>query len=205
MPIRKENPVNKLIRTSLLGLVVLPLAAQTPGFSVAGGPILGFESLKKATNNTLAFQIGADYTGHDLGSDIPARAGLALASMPGKDWNGLKTSLLLTQLHGDILLPLPRIHGYGILGASLNTWSMSKSGTEDTEDPLDRDHHFPIRDAKGLKLGLRVGVGFNLTRNLALEAVIQQTELAGKDLEDPLVRQGGINPGWLNLDIRFSF
>ena len=81
---------------------------------------------------------------------------------------------------------------------------MSRSGTEGS-DPLDIDHHFPIRDASGLKLGLRLGLGCALAPGWSLEATFQQTELAGKDLNDPVVRQGGINPGWLELDVRFSF
>jgi hypothetical protein len=194
----------KTIRTSILGLLVLPLAAQAPGFSVAGGPILGFESLKKATNNTVGYQLGTDFTGHVPTTEIPARVGLAIASFPGKELNGLKTSLTLAQLHGDLLLPLEGIHGYGIFGGSLNSYSMSTAGTEST-DELDIDHHFPVRDAKGLKLGLRLGLGFNLSKRVGLELTFQQTELSGKDLNDPMVRVGGVNPGWLNLDLRFTF
>jgi hypothetical protein len=192
----------KTIRTSILALLVLPVAAQAPGFSVAGGPILGFESLKKATNNTVGYQLGADYTGHVPGTEIPARVGLAAASFPGKELNGLKTSLTLGQLHGDLLLPFGTC--YGIVGGSLNSYTMSRTGTEG-EDPLDVAHHFPVRDAKGLKLGLRLGVGFNLSKRIALEATFQQTELSGKDLNDEMVRSGGVNPGWLNLDLRFNF
>lgn len=194
-----------ILRTSLLGLLALPMAAQAPGFSVQAGPILGLDSLKKATNASLAFQAGLDYTGEVPSTDIPARVGLSAGSFPGRDWNGLKTSLTLVQLHGDLLLAGRGCPAYGIVGASLNTWSMSRSGTENAADPSDIDHHFPVRDAKGLKLGLRLGVGCNLSRSIALEAVFQQTELAGKDLDDPVVRQGGINPGWIELDIRYHF
>lgn len=194
----------KILRTSLLGLLALPLAAQSTGFSVQAGAVLGLDSLKKATNATFALQAGVDYTGLVPGTDIPARAGLAAGSFPGKDWNGLKTSLTLFQLHGDLLLKGGPVL-YGIVGASANTWSMSRTGTEDTDDPMDVDHHFPVRDAKGLKLGLRLGLGFNLSSSFALEAVFQQTELAGKDLNDPMVRQGGINPGWIELDVRYHF
>ena len=196
--------MSQLLRTSLLALLALPMTAQTPGLSLDGGPIAGFDSLQKVTNNKTGFQVGLDYTGHVPGTDFPARSGLTLARFPGQDWNGLKTSLGLVQLHGDLLVP-GTAPIYGILGASLNTYSLSEQGTEDTADPLDIDHHFPVRNAKGLKLGLRLGLGCTLGSHLALEAILQQTELAGKDLQDPLVRQGGINPGWLELTFRYTF
>lgn len=203
----------KILRTSLLGLLALPLAAQAPGFSVAGGALLGFASLEKATNNTVGYQVGFDWTGQVPAATIPTRVGLAFTSFPGKDWNGLKTSLTLVQLHGDLLLPIRSLHGYGIVGASLNSYSMSESGTEDTEDPTDINQHFPIRDAKGVKMGLRLGLGFTLASHLALEATFQQTELAGKDLSGDtvapdgteLVRQGAINPAWLQLGVTYRF
>ena len=98
--------MNHLLRTSLLGLLALPLAAQSQGFSVTAGVLDGFESYKKATNATTGFLAGVDWTAHLFTSaDVPARVGLAISLMPGKDNYGLKTSFTMTQLHGDILLP----------------------------------------------------------------------------------------------------
>jgi hypothetical protein len=116
----------------------------------------------------------------------------------------LKTSLNLLQAHGDLLIETGRSSLHGLAGLSVNSYSMSRSGTE-SEDPQDRDHHFPLRDVKGLKLGLRLGINYAFTRNLSGELLFQQTELSGKDLEDPYVRQGGINPAWIELDVRYHF
>lgn len=190
------------LRIVLLGLMALPLPAQ---FSASGGAILAFNSLKKATNNNLGYLVGADYEGHLYGTDFPGRVGLSLASMPGSEKFGLKTSLTLAQLHGDIFIntgaPSLRVLG----GLSLNSYSMSRSGNENTQDVLDIDHHFPVRDVKGLKLGLRLGVEYSFSKDWAMELTYQQTELAGKDLQDPLVRQGGINPGWAQVLVTYKF
>lgn len=192
-------------RALLLGTLSLPLAAQDSPFSINGGLISALDSLKKATNNSLAFHVGADYQTKVWSTDVPARVGLELASMPGSDWNGLKTSLTLFQLHGDILLDGPSPAWKPVIGLSLNQYSMSKKGTEDLADPLDRDHHFPVRDVKGTKIGVRVGLDYALSRNLDLEVMFQQTELAGKDLTDPMVRAGGVNPGWFEFSVRYRF
>jgi len=191
----------------LLGLLALPqpLAAQSNGFSAGGAVILGLDSLKKATNNTLGFTVAADYDSLIWNTDIPARLGLTYADLPGKENFGLKTSLTLLQFHGDLFLDtdLPALRG--ILGISFNRYGMTTSGTEDTADPMDVDHHFPIRQAKGLKLGARVGLAYRFSKAVSGELLLQQTELAGKDLEDPLVRQGGINPAWFQLGVTYHF
>lgn len=245
--------MNILIRTSLVGLLALPLAAQESGFGLKGGVILGLDSLKKATNGTTGFTLGADYRTHITGTEIPARIGLSLSSMPGKTtggptayswvWNdgtddhheegvipssALKTSLTLAQLHGDVFIttPLPELQAF--VGLSLNSYSAKKSGNEVPGVPaqglgqtdesyeaqisafheattLDAKNHFAVRDAKGLKLGLRLGLTYAFSKHMSAELLLQQTELSGKDLEDPLVRQAGINPAWVELGIRWHF
>lgn len=194
----------KTLRTSVLGLLALPLAAQSPGFSLSGGLLAGSDSLRKATNQSSGFLLGADYGTRVVGTEVPARLGLAFASMPGTESNGLKTSLTLTQLHGDVFIQTGSSAIHGLVGLSLNRYSMTRTGTE-SSDPADADHHFPIRDASGTKLGLRLGAAFALSDRWSLEALYQQTELAGKDLGDPMIRRGGVNPGWFELDLRWRF
>jgi len=201
----------RILRSTLLSLAFLPLAAQ--GFSVNGSLIQGLDSLKKATNATTAFSAGVDYDTRLYGTEVPARAGLSFAAMPGKERFGLKTSLTLAQLHGDIYLATPSKALRGLVGLSLNSYTMSTSGTENTDDALDIDHHFPMHDVKGVKLGLRLGLDYRLGEAWSLELLFQQTELAGKDLSgdvtapdgSTLVRQGGINPAWLQLGVTFRF
>lgn len=192
------------LRTALLGLLVLPLTAQSPGLSVTGGLVLGNDSLKKATHNSTGLVLGADWGTHVWGTDVGARVGLLGASLPGTEKNQLKTSLTLLQAHGDLVITtgLPALTG--IAGLSFNAYSMTKTGVEST-DPADVDHHFPIRDVKGLKLGLRLGLNLAFSKHLSGELMFQQTELAGKDLTDPQWRQGGINPSWFELDLRWHF
>ena len=245
--------MNAFIRTSLVGLLALPLVAQDSGFGIKGGAILGLNSLKKATNGTAGLTLGLDYRTHITGTQIPARIGISLSSMPGKTtggptayswvWNdgtddhheegiipssALKTSLTLAQLHGDIFITtaIPELQAF--VGLSLNSYSAKKTGTEVPGVPaqaagqsdesyeaqvsafheatmLDGKNHFAVRDAKGLKLGLRLGVSYSFSKHMSAELLLQQTELSGKDLEDPLVRQGGINPAWIEVGVRWHF
>lgn len=192
------------LRTCVLGLLVLPLAAQSPGLSVTGGAVLANDSLKKVTHNSAGVVLGADWGTKVWGTDVDARVGLLGASLPGTEKLGLKTSLSLLQAHGDLVIAtgLPTLHG--LVGLSLNSYTMTTSGVE-SSDPADIDHHFPLQDAKGLKLGLRLGFSLAFTKQLSGELMFQQTELAGKDLSDPLLRQGGINPSWFEVDLRWHF
>ncbi len=196
--------MNQTLRTILLGLLVLPLAAQSPGLSVAGGVVVANDALKKVTNNSTGFVLGADWGAHVWGTDLAARIGFLGGSFPGAEKNQLKTSLTLLQAHGDLVIPTGHPTLTGLVGLSFNSYSMSRTGVE-SQIPEDVDHHFPIRDAKGLKLGLRLGLNLAISKQLSAELMFQQTELAGKDLMDPLVRQGGVNPSWLELDLRWHF
>lgn len=196
--------MKSLIRFSLAALLALPLAAQDSGFTVGAGLMLPLDSLKKATNGGISASLQADYRTTLPGTEVATRVGLGLVAMPGQDRNGLKTSLNLAQAYGDLVLDLPAASLRGIVGLSLNSYTMSTTGTESL-DPEDVAHHFPVRDAKGLKLGLRLGLTYAFSRQVAGELLFQQTELSGKDLADPLVRVGGINPAWLQLGVRYSF
>jgi len=201
----------RTLRFALVALLVLPLGAQ--GFSVSGSLIQGLESLKKATNATTGAIVGLDYDTHFSGTDVPVRAGVSFAAMPGKEHFELKTSLSMVQVHGDLFLATPSPALRGLVGLSLNSYSMSTSGTEDTNDALDVDHHFPMSNAKGIKFGFRIGLDYRLAPDWSLELLLQQTELAGKDLSGDvkapdgteLVRQGGINPAWLQLGVTYRF
>jgi len=195
----------------LLALAVLPLGAQ--GFSASGSLIQGLDSLKKATNNGTAFIVGGDYDTHIYGTEVATRTGLSLAAMPGKERFGLKTSLTLIQLHQDLYLDTPNPKLRGLVGLSLNSYAMSTSGSENTLDALDLDHHFPMHDVKGVKLGFRIGLDYRFSGSWSMELLLQQTELAGKNLSGdiqapdgtPLVRQGGINPAWIQLGVTYHF
>jgi len=195
----------KLIRSILTGVLALPLAAASPtGLSVGGGLILGLDSYKKVVNNTTGFTLNAGWETQLLKSGVPARVGLGVATMPGKELNGLKTSLTLVQLTGDLLLdtPSPKVHG--IFGLSLNSYTAKFSG-EESSSIFDADHHFPFHDVKGLKGGLRLGLEYVQDRHLAFEAILQVTELAGRQRNDTLIRRGAVNPGWIQLGARYTF
>jgi hypothetical protein len=207
--------MNVFLRTSLLGLLALPLAAQSSGFSAGGAIIYGFDSLKKVTNSNLGFTINGAFDTTIYGSDVPARISLAYANMPGKQTSystpttdgHLRTTLNLIQLSGDILVASSAPGLKGVFGISFNKYSLNQAGNEDTTaaNAGVPSAHFPLVDDKGVKLGLRLGAEYTITKQISAEVLFQQTELAGSQLNDKLVRKGGLNPAWLQFGARYHF
>ncbi|WP_243322590.1 outer membrane beta-barrel protein [Geothrix sp. SG200] len=193
-----------LARTCLLGLLALPALAQSSPFSVGGGLILGLDSYKKAVNSSTGFTLNAGYDTNLLKSGVPARISFGLSLMPGKETNGLKTSLTLYQLAGDILVDTGARNLRGVIGLSLNSYTAKFSGQE-SPAVYDVDHHFPFHDAKGLKGGLRLGLEYATGSHWSGQVLLQTTELSGRDRNDPLIRRGGINPAWLEFGVRYRF
>jgi len=191
-------------RTCMLGLLALPLAAQSTDFSAGGALIYGLDSYKKAVNSTTGLTLNLGYDTAVYKSEIPARITFGVGFMPGKERNGLKTSLTLLQLAGDILVQTDVPGLRGVFGLSINSYSAKFSGLE-SPAVFDAEHHFPFRDAKGLKGGLRLGVEYAFSTRWSGQALLQATELAGRQRYDPLIRKGGINPAWLELGARYKF
>jgi len=193
-----------VMRTILLGLLALPLAAQSTPFSAGGALILGLDSYKKAVNNSTGLMANVAWDTTVYKSGIPARLSFGVGLMPGKALNGLKTSLTLLQGSGDILINTDIDGLRGIVGLSINKYSAKFSG-EESPSALDVDHHFPFHDVSGLKGGLRLGLEYSFSKVLVGEALLQTTELAGRQRNDTLIRRGGINPGWIQLGARYKF
>ena len=193
-----------VLRNCMLGLLALPLAAQSSQFSAGGALIVGLDSYKKAVNNSTGFfaNVGWDTTVYKSG--IPARLSFGAGLMPGKELNGLKTSLSLLQLSGDILINTDIQGLRGVVGLSLNKYSATFSGAE-SPSVFDVDHHFPFHDAKGIKGGMRLGLEYAFQKHWTAEVLLQATELAGRQRNDALIRKGAINPGWLQIGARYSF
>jgi len=207
--------MNVFVRTSLLGLLALPLAAQSSGFSAGGAIIYGFDSLKKVTNSNVGITVNGAFDATIYGSDIPARISLAYANIPGKQTSystattdgHLRTTLNLIQLSGDILVASGKPELKGVFGLSFNKYSLNKAGNEDTTaaNSGNPSAHFPAVDDKGVKLGLRLGLDYTINKSFSAEVIFQQTELAGAQRNDSLVRRGGLNPGWLQFGARYHF
>jgi hypothetical protein len=194
----------KVLHTCLLGLLALPLAAQATPFSVGGAALLGLDSYKKAVNNSTGFLMNVGWDTQIGRSGIPARLALGGGVMPGKELNGLKTSLSLLQLSGDILIATAVPNLRGVVGLSLNKYTAKYAG-EESPSAFDSDHHFPFRDTTGIKGGLRLGLEYAWTTRVTGEALLQSTELAGRQRTDTLIRRGAINPGWIQVGARYRF
>ncbi len=193
-----------IIRTFLLGLLALPMAAQSTGFSAGGALILGLDSYKKAVNNSTGFLVNGAWDTTVYKAGIPARLSLGVGLMPGKESNGLKTSLSVIQIAGDILIDTEISGLRGVVGLSLNKYSATFSG-EESQSVFDSDHHFPFHDCDGIKGGIRLGLEYAFTKHISGEALFQATELAGRQRNDTLIRKGAINPGWIQFGARYKF
>ncbi|HNX94572.1 MAG TPA: hypothetical protein PKL14_05380 [Holophaga sp.] len=199
----------KLIGISLLSLLALPLAAQDSGFSVNGGviwaPSTYFGSYEKAVNNNSGYYVGGSYTTGASEAGVVGRGTVSYYAMPGQARaNGLKTSLDLVQIAGDVVFPMGVEGLDGVVGFSANIYSVTNSGTE-SADKNDVYNHFPVKNGSGLKGGVRIGVEYAITKSLKAEVMLQQTELGGQNSSDPVKRVGGVNPGWMQIGLRYNF
>lgn len=197
------------IRTSLLGLLALPMAAQSSGFGVGGALIVApkqyFGAYEKVTHNTFGFIVNGSYDTTVYQTDVPARLTVGVGFMPGKEEYGLKTSLTQFQVAGDILLQTSVEGLHGVVGISVNYYSASFAGTESTGVTGDPRYNFPFKDCKGTKFGYRLGLEYAFNKSWSGELMMQQTELAGHSISDNAVRRGGINPAWLQLGVHYKF
>jgi hypothetical protein len=193
-----------VIRTFLLGLLVLPLSAQSTSFSAGGALILGLDSYKKAVNSSTGLLVNGAWDTTVLKTDIPARLTLGFGLMPGKETNGLTTSLKVLQFSGDILIDTSVEGLRGVVGLSVNKYYASLKGIE-SQSAFDTDHHFPFHDVAGIKGGLRLGLEYSLSQRVTCEALLQATELAGRQRNDTQIRDGGINPSWVQFGARYKF
>ena len=199
----------KLIGISLLSLLALPLAAQDSGFSVNGGviwaPSTYFGSYEKVVNNNSGYYIGGSYTTGASEGGVVCRGTASYFAMPGQvRSNGLKTSIDLIQVAGDVVFPTGVEGLDGVVGLSANVFSVTNTGVE-SADKNDVAGHFPVKDGSGLKGGVRIGFEYAFTKSLKAEVMFQQTELGGQNGSDPVKRAGGVNPGWMQIGFRYNF
>ncbi len=211
--------MKNMIRMALVGLLVLPLAAKDGELSLGGSAILALDGLKKATNNSFGVSFTGGYETTFYKSDVPLRLSASLALMPGSETSynlksgtltasgSLKTSLTLLQASGDVLITTSNPALRGIAGLSISSYSLTTNGTEEIRPEFDgyASAHHPVKDAKGLKVGLRFGLEYRFSDKLSGEVLFQQTELAGKQKFDAQTRVGGVNPAWLEVGVRYHF
>jgi len=192
-------------RIFMLGFLAMPLAAQSSPVSVGGALMLGLDSYKKVVNNSTGFLVDVGWnTNLSKTGSVPIRLSLGVGLMPGKETNGLKTSLTLLQLSGDLLIKTNVEPLRGVFGFSLNKYTAKLSG-EESQSTLDVDHHFPFHDVDGIKGGLRMGMEYTFHKQFTAQLLLQTTELGGRQRMDPLIRKGGLNPAWIQCGVRYSF
>lgn len=183
--------MKRLFSLSLLalGLAATPAFAQEKGFSV------GVAHASDIQNSAAGLAVDAAYTLLPARLELPLRFGVAYQTFltaTDPDTDGKLSSL---QAYGDLYFTKPgaRLAVFG--GLSVNQWSVDSKARSGS--------------IKGLKLGLRAGVEYAFCASATAQATYQVAE-AGTDSEfrangTPDAGSRGINPGILQVGVRFRF
>lgn len=209
----------RILPCLVLGTV---LGAQAPVRLEAFGALTqGYDSMKKVTNATYGLAFGGGIVTTIPGSRMPLRSGFSYAAFPGAQHGSAKSSLRLAQFTVDAGFGPDDSRLKGFFGLSLNKWGVRNSGVETfakdkTNNWMPVDV-FPVKDTRGLKVGLRLGAIYALTDHWNVDLTIQQVELAGasryaKQLPDGsmetdphLGMRGTVNPAWVQFGARYTF
>lgn len=191
----------------LLFMAAPLIAGDNTGISVSASVVSGMDALKSVTNNRSGFTLGLAYE-HMTAIEVPVRFELSSIYLPGRDRQGLKTSLNSVQLASEVFIKTP-VEGLRFLtGLTLNRYSVSNSGeTRDAQGNLVKA--FPVDSVKGIKLGGRLGMEYALNERVSLNCIFQLTELGATApevaSEEPSVAKGGSNPSWIQIGMRYRF
>lgn len=210
-------------RTLLLLLAsgLLPAAAQDLQWQVGLTATHALDSLKKVTHASRGFGLSAGFQSNIPGTEVGARISLNRLSFPGNQHGTVKSSLALTQLAGDVLVAMPHPKFKAVVGFSLNKYSVDNQGTEllvpepdptqGTPKPLRPIYVHAVKDTGGTKMGVRLGMDIAWNRSWTTEVILQQTDLSGASYTKPATgvqgytNVGAINPGWLQVTMRYTF
>lgn len=197
-------------------------AQQQPGFQAGVSLPVALDGLKTVTGRTLAGAcVEGAYQGRYADADVFWRASLALNVFPGQAQEGRSTGLTGLQLGGDVVVPLGSGRLSFITGFSLNHWRQKTSGTDAWIAGASNDNSGNVQKAFG-KLGVRVGVEFELAPTWTASVLFQQTELGtntdfqkvrfetnakGETIRvgDPDRGRDKINPSWIQVGLRKRF
>lgn len=229
-----------MFRQSLtIALMTTALAAQGPTFDVTAGGSLALDGLKKVTHSSTAYHLGGGMKWLFKATDTPLRLGFTYHDMPGSQFGPadrpLRSSLKAYQLHLDAYLASGSPRYAFKFGISANRYTLKNRGEETWgADPMLPPLEwlpgtvpigtFAVEDARGVKLGLRLGVDFHFNRHWGGEILLQATELSGGKVKDLTVKVpdelapyigdtvtvkrptgGPVNPSWIQVGVRYSF
>lgn len=190
-------------------LATAPMMAQGR-FSASGSVVGAMDSLKKVTNQDLGLSLGVGYESVIESARLPWRVSVNGHYFGGKKQDdGLTSKLSSVQVAGDVFVATPIESLRFFTGLTVNKYFLSNSGTtRDTNGDLVA--MWPVDTAKGLKLGARAGFEMEFTKHLSGEVMVQFTELGStpnvvRDEGATGLGQGGINPSWIEIGVRYNF
>lgn len=201
----------------LFGIAALALpsamahAADGPTYYVGGAMLGALDSTKSVTHSTMGLAItgGAEFRSTE--GSYAFRPGLAIYSLPGKAKDGVKTSLTDFQFYGDIVFPSGIKDVSFIGGLSVQRWYYKTTADAGTASPLQLDSK---GFNPGAKLGVRLGIEYQITPKLNAEVLFQQTDFGGlgadaKGNTDPstgaLINGDNVFPSWIQVGVKYKF
>lgn len=201
---------------TMAGLLLLTGSAiqaqQTAGWKAGAAIPYSMDSLSSFTNRTvMGLCLDGAYQLPVADSSTFVRLGLGVNFFPGQEKTSgtltRKVSFTSEQLSADVIVPIAASKWALVAGISANNWHTS-STLKDSKDPAVEGTSGSVKKFFG-KFGFRTGLEYQVSRNLAVAALFQQTEL-GSDARfqkngDDILGQQGINPSWIQVGVKYSF
>ena len=138
-------------------------------------------------------------------------------TVPG---SSIKHTITGVQVFGDLLIPIFDKRADWILGLSVNKYSVKVSGAPaGAYSPIDIDAGARAYDDNGdvvrtgnangtvsipsYKMGFRTGFDYKINKNLAIQALLQMTEL-GRAISMP-TQVPTLQPAWVEIGVSYKF
>lgn len=197
-----------------LGFAAVMLAAPVLQAEEVGNAALGFglttatDSLRKVTHSTLGLNVNGSID-FNLGGTLKMRPGFGITVLPGKDGvnydvNGTpvnsKTQLVNLQCTFDLVIPTGTNNAFSVItGLSINQWRYSGSTKDGSPHPFGLDGS---RASDNVKLGLRLGLNYQVSQRWTAEALLQMVEFGSKT---SFQSEENVNPCWMHFGMKYRF
>lgn len=192
----------------MLGIVGAALVMSAPamaadtqeGWYLGGGLTFACDSLKVATHKTLGLNLNAGLDRQVGDTNLGFRPAFALTFLPGNWEKDQKVSFINMQVSGDLVIPSGIDNLNVITGLSINTWQYTADSRNGADAPFGMVGTFAPRN---LKLGLRLGFDYQISKRLTANAILQMVEFGNQPSDR--ATWDNVNPSWVELGVKYHF